>query len=96
MNRPDAQALGVWALALGVGVLGALTEDGLTRLRPALLALPGVALTVALVLVVHAIEVNWPSGPGLSLIVLVGGLLLAGLIGRGLLPGHRPDGTRTE
>ncbi|WP_458248987.1 hypothetical protein [Streptomyces sp. MAI_2237] len=39
-NRLDAQALGVWALALGVGVLGALAEDDLDRTRPALLA-PG-------------------------------------------------------
>ncbi|MEV5910157.1 hypothetical protein [Streptomyces chartreusis] len=30
-DRVDAQALGVWALALGVGVLGALAEDDLTR-----------------------------------------------------------------
>ncbi|MEU9117025.1 hypothetical protein AB0D04_36040 [Streptomyces sp. NPDC048483] len=85
VNRPDAQALGVWALALGVGVLGALAEDDLSRVRPALLALPGVAITVAVVLGARATKVNWTSGPGLSLIILVAGLLLAGTTGRRLL-----------
>lgn len=33
-NRVDAQALGVWALALGVGVLGSLAEDDLTVRAP--------------------------------------------------------------
>ncbi|MFG2377780.1 hypothetical protein ACGFY9_40775 [Streptomyces sp. NPDC048504] len=40
VNRVDAQALGVWALTLGVGVLGALAEDDLDRTRPVLRALP--------------------------------------------------------
>ncbi|WP_327065048.1 hypothetical protein [Kitasatospora sp. NBC_01302] len=85
VDRPDAQALGVWGIALGVGVLGALAEDDLTRLRPALTALPGVALAVALVLGVRGSAVHWSSGPGLCLITLVGGLLAAGLIGQWLL-----------
>ncbi|ARF59095.1 hypothetical protein [Streptomyces gilvosporeus] len=85
VNRPDAQALGVWALSLGVGVLGALAEDDLTRIRPALLALPCVALAVTLELGAHASTVHWSSGPGLSLITMVGGLLLAGGVGRLLL-----------
>ncbi len=82
VNRPDAQALGVWALALGVGILGALAEDDLSRVRPALLALPGVAIALSIVLGVRASEVGWTSGPGLSLIAMVGGLFAAGVIGR--------------
>jgi hypothetical protein len=82
VNRPDAQALGVWALALGVGIFGALAEDDLSRVRPALLALPGVAIAVSIVLGARASEVGWTSGPGLSLIAMVGGLFAAGLIGR--------------
>ncbi|BDM71055.1 hypothetical protein HEK616_45420 [Streptomyces nigrescens] len=85
VNRPDAQALGVWAIALGVGVLGALAEDDLTRTRPALLALPGIALALAVVLGVRAAEVDWSSGPALSLVTMVAGLLLAGTIGHRLL-----------
>ncbi|MFG2793523.1 hypothetical protein [Streptomyces sp. NPDC048419] len=38
-GRADAQAPGVCALALGVGVLGSLAEDDPDRTRPALLAL---------------------------------------------------------
>ncbi|MFJ5033474.1 hypothetical protein ACIQB5_36615 [Streptomyces sp. NPDC088560] len=91
-NRVDAQALGVWALALGVGVLGSLAEDDLDRTRPALLSLPGTALAMAVVLAVRAAHVDWASGPGLSLIVMVGGLLLAGASGRLLLKGDA--GTR--
>ncbi|MFG2140093.1 hypothetical protein [Streptomyces sp. NPDC048650] len=93
LNRPDAQALGVWAVALGVGVLGALAEDDLSRIRPALLALPGAAIGVAVVLGVRAADVDWTSGPGLSLITMVGGLLLAGVTGRRLAsrrPALRP------
>jgi hypothetical protein len=82
VNRPDAQALGVWALALGVGILGALAEDDMSRVRPAMLALPGVAIAVSVVLGAHASEVGWTSGPGLSLIAMVGGLFAAGVIGR--------------
>lgn len=85
VNRPDAQALGVWALALGVGILGALAEDDLARLRPALLALPAVAIAASLVLGVRASRVDWMSGPGLSVIAMVGGLFAAGVIGRSLL-----------
>ncbi|MCX4744194.1 hypothetical protein OG455_01465 [Kitasatospora sp. NBC_01287] len=85
LDRPDAQALGVWGLALGVGVLGALAEDDLTRTRPALLALPGVAVAVAVVLTVRGSQVRWASAAGVSLITLVGGLLVAGLTGQWLL-----------
>jgi hypothetical protein len=82
VNRPDAQALGVWALALGVGILGALAEDDMSRVRPAMLALPGVAIAVSVVLGARASEVGWTSGPGLSLIAMVGGLFAAGVMGR--------------
>ncbi|NEA56106.1 hypothetical protein G3I60_18600 [Streptomyces sp. SID13666] len=85
VNRSDAQALGVWALALGIGVLGALAEDDLHRLRPALLAVPGVALAAAVVLGVHASDVDWTSGPGLSLTCMITGLLLTGATGTRLL-----------
>ncbi|WP_328557495.1 hypothetical protein [Streptomyces sp. NBC_00358] len=85
VGRPDAQALGVWALALGVGVLGALAEDDLGRTGPALIALPGTAVTVAVVLACRASAVDWTSGPGLCLVSMVAGLLLAGAAGRALL-----------
>ncbi|MFI1197857.1 hypothetical protein ACH4VR_00050 [Streptomyces sp. NPDC020883] len=85
VGRADAQALGVWALALGVGVLGSLAEDDLGRTRPALLALPGVALALAVELAARATHVHWISGPGLSLVTMVGGLLVAGVTGRWLL-----------
>ncbi|MPY37907.1 hypothetical protein FNH09_43880 [Streptomyces adustus] len=83
--RPDAQALGVWALALGTGVLGALAEDDLARTRPALLALPGTALAATLVLAVHARDVDWSSGPALSLVCMLAGLACAGASGLVLL-----------
>ncbi|MBL1082541.1 hypothetical protein JK359_11200 [Streptomyces actinomycinicus] len=86
-SRADAQALGVWALALGVGVLGSLAEDDLGRTRPALLSLPGTALAMALVLAARASHVDWSSGPGLSLIVMVAGLLAAGASGHLLVRG---------
>lgn len=95
VNRSDAQALGVWALALGVGVLGALAEDDLQRLRPALLAVPGVALAAVVVLGVHASDVDWTSGPGLSLTAMIVGLLLTGATGTRLLsagPARRISG----
>ncbi|WP_328945909.1 hypothetical protein OG259_35190 [Streptomyces sp. NBC_00250] len=85
VNRADAQGLGVWALALGVGILGALAEDDLTRIRPALRAVPVVALAAAVVLAVHARSVDWASGPGISLLALVTGLLTTGVSGRWLL-----------
>ncbi|MEU9657252.1 hypothetical protein [Streptomyces chartreusis] len=84
-NRLDAQALGVWALALGVGVLGALAEDDLTRTRPALLALPGTAATMTVVLAARAAHIDWTSGPALSLVCMVAGLLSAGASGHFLL-----------
>lgn len=85
VNRVDAQALGVWALALGVGVLGALAEDDLDRTRPALLALPGTVIAAAVVLAFRASSVNWSSGPALGLVCMLTGLLLAGASGRLLL-----------
>ncbi|WP_369386958.1 hypothetical protein AB5J72_04565 [Streptomyces sp. CG1] len=84
-NRVDAQALGVWALALGVGVLGSLAEDDLDRTRAALLSLPGTALALTVVLAARASHVHWSSGPGLGLIAMVAGLLAAGASGRLLL-----------
>ncbi|MFJ9817293.1 hypothetical protein ACIRU3_18850 [Streptomyces sp. NPDC101151] len=86
-DRADAQALGVWALALGVGVLGSLAEDDLDRTRPALLSLPGTAFAMTVVLAARAPHVDWSSGPGLSLIGMVAGLLAAGVSGRLLLRG---------
>lgn len=85
VNRADAQGLGVWALALGVGVLGALAEDDLTRIRPALRAVPLIALAIALVLAVHHRSVDWTSGPGASLLALVIGLFTTGASGHWLL-----------
>ncbi|WP_328685694.1 hypothetical protein [Streptomyces sp. NBC_00343] len=85
VNRVDAQALGVWALALGVGVLGALAEDDLDRTRPALLALPGTAIATAVVLAFRASSVNWSSGPALGLVCMLTGLFLAGASGLLLL-----------
>ncbi|AJF63918.1 hypothetical protein SVTN_05310 [Streptomyces vietnamensis] len=85
VNRADAQGLGVWALALGVGVLGSLVEDDLARIRPALRAVPAVALALAVVLAAHASTVDWTSGPGAALVTLVAGLLVTGVSGRWLL-----------
>ncbi|MFB7513670.1 hypothetical protein [Streptomyces sp. NPDC056144] len=85
VNRADAQGLGVWALALGVGVLGSLAEDDLSRIRPALTAVPAVASASAVVLAVHAGSVDWTSGPGAALLALVGGLFVTGVSGRWLL-----------
>ncbi|MFF8838026.1 hypothetical protein [Streptomyces sp. NPDC015130] len=85
VNRADAQGLGVWALALGVGVLGSLVEDDLARVRPALTAVPAVALAAAVLLAVHARSVDWASGPGVSLLALVTGLFATGVAGRVLL-----------
>ncbi|MGW1509772.1 hypothetical protein [Streptomyces sp. NPDC002394] len=85
VNRADAQGLGVWALALGVGVLASLVEDDLARLRPALTAVPAVALALAVLLTAHASAVDWASGPGAALAALVAGLLVTGVSGRLLL-----------
>ncbi|MEV7415557.1 hypothetical protein [Streptomyces sp. NPDC089919] len=86
VGRADAQALGVWALAMGVGVLGALVDDDLGRGRPALVALPGVAVAVGVVLAANASDVDWASGPGCSLVTLIGGLLVAGVAGCRMAP----------
>jgi hypothetical protein len=86
-NRVDAQALGVWALALGVGVLGSLAEDDLDRTRPALLSLPGTALAVAVVLAARASHVDWSSAPALGLTGMVAGLFAAGAGGHVLVRG---------
>ncbi|WP_329560926.1 hypothetical protein [Kitasatospora sp. NBC_01266] len=51
------------------------------------------ALAVALVLGVRGAQVRWASGPGLSLVTLVGGLLVAGLVGQ-LLLARRPAAER--
>ncbi|MEU4277535.1 hypothetical protein AB0F57_21880 [Streptomyces tanashiensis] len=85
VNRADAQGLGVWALALGVGVLGSLVEDDLARIRPALGAVPAVALALAVVLAVRSSAVDWTSGAGAALATLVAGLLVTGVSGRWLL-----------
>ncbi|MFE9808881.1 hypothetical protein [Streptomyces sp. NPDC005548] len=89
-HRVDAQALGVWALALGVGVVGALAEDDLTRTGAALIALPCTAVTVTVVLACRASAVDWHSGPALSLVCMVAGLLFAGASGRVLLTRTSP------
>ncbi|MFE4590815.1 hypothetical protein [Streptomyces laurentii] len=88
-NRADAHGLGVWALALGAGVLGSLAEDDLARLRPALLALPGVSLAAGVVLAVRAPDVDWSSGAAWCLAGLVAGLLVTGVSGRLLLTRRR-------
>jgi hypothetical protein len=96
VNRLDAQSLGLWALALGIGVLGALAEDDLTRARPALLASTTTALTVGVVLAAHPGSVHWHTGGAVSLLALLAGLLISGLTGRRLLSGGvaRPAGGR--
>ncbi|MFF0749420.1 hypothetical protein [Streptomyces sp. NPDC004267] len=89
VSRADAQGLGVWALALGVGVLGSLAEDDLARIRPALLAVPVVSLVVAVLLAVRGGDVDWSSGAALCLIGLVAGLFATGVSGRLLWLRHR-------
>ncbi|MER6307371.1 hypothetical protein [Streptomyces sp. NPDC001657] len=63
--------------------------DDLTGTRPALLALPGIALAVGVVLAVRAPEVDWSSGAALSLVTMVAGLLVAGTVGH-RLPARGP------
>ncbi|MEU9858380.1 hypothetical protein [Streptomyces sp. NPDC047974] len=85
VNRADAQGLGVWALSLGVGVLASLAEDDLTRSRPALRAVPAVAVACGTVLAARAADVDWASGGAVSLLALLGGLLVTGATGQLLL-----------
>ncbi|RPF35411.1 hypothetical protein [Streptomyces sp. TLI_185] len=66
-------------------MLSALAEDDLTRTRPALLALPATAATVAVVLARRAAPVDRTSGPAVSLVCMVAGLVVAGAGGRFLL-----------
>ena len=81
-NMLDRQVLGALALALGTGLLGALAEDDLTRLRPALSAVSAVSVLMTVVLVWQRDVIDWYSGPGLSIVGLVGGLILTSIIGR--------------
>ncbi|MFI8419794.1 hypothetical protein [Streptomyces sp. NPDC085479] len=90
VNRADAQGLGVWALALGVGVLTSLAEDDLARSRPAVRAVPLVAVACGVVLAARAPAVDWTSGGAVSLLALLAGLLATGVTGRLLL--GRPAG----
>ncbi|MFH9736084.1 hypothetical protein ACH4MA_00095 [Streptomyces roseolus] len=85
VNRADAQGLGVWALALGTGVLASLAEDDLTRSRPALRAVPAVAVACGIVLAARAADVDWSSGGAVSLLALLGGLFTTGATGQVLL-----------
>ncbi|MFF0483640.1 hypothetical protein [Streptomyces sp. NPDC004435] len=85
VNRADAQGLGVWALALGVGVLTSLAEDDLARSRPAVRAVPLVAVVCGVVLAVRAPAVDWTSGGAVSLLALLAGLLVTGVTGQLLL-----------
>ncbi|MFF2779232.1 hypothetical protein ACFVU3_30590 [Streptomyces sp. NPDC058052] len=85
VNRADAQALGVWALSLGVGVLISLAEDDLARSRPAVRAVPLVAAACGLVLAARAPAVDWASGGAVSLLALLAGLLVTGVTGQLLL-----------
>ncbi|MFF5452406.1 hypothetical protein ACFY40_14370 [Streptomyces sp. NPDC012950] len=84
-SKPPLAVLGSGWLGIGAGLLASLAEDDLTRLRPALVAVPSVALAAAVVLAVHAPEVDWASGPGASLVALLAGLLATGVSGRWLL-----------
>ncbi|WP_328304379.1 hypothetical protein OG389_35475 [Streptomyces sp. NBC_00435] len=49
---------------------------------PPLLAMPGVALALIVVLAVHAPSVRWNSGAGIPLLALVAGLLRTAVAGR--------------
>lgn len=96
VNRADAQGLGVWALSLGVGVLASLAEDDLTRSRPALRAVPAVAVACGTVLAARAADVDWGSGGAVSLLALLGGLLVTGATGQLLLRGAATAGNFVE
>ncbi|MFD4377370.1 hypothetical protein [Streptomyces sp. NPDC058486] len=85
VNRADAQGLGVWALSLGVGVLTSLAEDDLTRSRPALRAVPAVAVACGILLAARAPAVDWGSGGAVSLLALLCGLFVTGATGHLLL-----------
>ncbi|REE97524.1 hypothetical protein DFJ69_2997 [Thermomonospora umbrina] len=82
VNRMDARSLGLWAVALGVALLGALAEDDLHRIRPALTVAVALPVALAVVLAAHADEVRWGTGPALALVAMTVGLLLSGTIGR--------------
>lgn len=90
INILDAQCLGVLSAAIGVGILGALAEDDLLRLRAAMLAATGAAIALMAVLAVLHGQVAWAGWPGLALVALVGGLLLCGVIGA-WLSGRQSD-----
>ncbi|GGY46844.1 hypothetical protein [Streptomyces omiyaensis] len=81
VNRADAQGLGVWALSLGVGVLASLAEDDLNRTRPALRAVPPVAVACGVVLASRAASVDWGTGGAVALLALLGGLPVTGATG---------------
>ncbi len=87
----DAQALGIWSLALGVGVLGTLAEDDLARARPALLSSGATALALGLVLAAHPGGVRWSGGPAFSLLTMVAGLLVSSVAGRRILAAASSD-----
>jgi hypothetical protein len=85
VTRLDAQALGIWAGALGVGVLGTLAEDDLARVRPALRSSGATALALGLVLAAHPGGVHWTGGPAFSLLTMVAGLLVCSVAGHRIL-----------
>ncbi|MBR7837656.1 hypothetical protein KDL01_30530 [Actinospica durhamensis] len=85
VTRLDAQALGIWAGALGVGVLGTLAEDDLARVRPALRSSGATALALGLVLAAHPGGVHWTGGPAFSLLRMVAGLLVSSVAGHRIL-----------
>lgn len=85
VNRFDAQALGIWALALGIGVLGTLAEDDLARIRPALLASGTTALALAAVLAAHPGGVQWHRGAAFALPAMVAGLLVSAVSGHRII-----------
>ena len=82
LSSVDARALGVWSLAVGVGVLASLAFDDLARAVPALVALACAGLGALLGLVAQADGVAWISGGGLAVVALVGGSVATAAMGQ--------------
>ncbi|WP_147384975.1 hypothetical protein [Nocardioides cavernaquae] len=81
----DARALGVWALAIGATMLGALAEDDLDRASPGLIGVTAIGLLAVLAVMWRHGDVDWSAGIAtLLFVVLIVALPATGLIGLAL------------
>lgn len=84
-NHTDEHMLAVWSLAIGGGVLGALAEDDLRRMRPAVRSLAGIGALLVVASLVRRADVAWHTVGALAYLVLAGALLLTSVIGWAIL-----------